>query len=287
VVELAMGFFGDLEAPSSTSNYDASGIALTQSVVTPEVGYDLGAEFYDDWKWQKIWQSVEWPYVERILRAISISDGLAAFLDLGVGTGAYLEKVVKIFEPSGAYGIDVSRRMLAIASAKLKTKASLVLGDARSTVFPDAAFDAVLLSRVASHMSNIYPLADEITRMLHPGGHLIVTDVHAEHPYNFTRIPFEWGKISIDTYKHSLHDWHRVADIFDWTVETQKIIVTSEILRSGIDVLPSTVARTAPHPVSFVLHVRTKRTRRATAVRKPFAFDFVGHGDVHSSGIYL
>src|ERR1043166_10243528 len=95
-------------------------------------GYDIAAEHYDGWKWQRIWARTERPLVCSILKTFRA--GLLhapTILDVGVGTGALLDYLVKEIDLGRCYGVDLSRRMLSIASARLNERAKLQLADVR------------------------------------------------------------------------------------------------------------------------------------------------------------
>jgi len=223
-------------------------------IFEPEHGYDLGADYYDLWKWQKIWQTVEWPHIDRMLSALEAkSGGLSSVLDIGAGTGSYLRHAADKFRTTKFYGVDVSRRMLSLAQSKLKGRAILTPGDARNLPFPDAHFDSVLMCRVGSHLNEIDATATEIRRVLRCGGLLILTDVDPRHPYQHTRIPYETTKITIATFKHSLDEWASIAVKLGFRLRCQHTIWSGDVHQSGVTILPSSLASSRSHPMSFIM----------------------------------
>jgi SAM-dependent methyltransferase len=228
-------------------------------VYDADAGYDLAADFFDDWKWQRVWAKVEWPCIEGILRAIgSEIGGFSSLLDVGLGTGTYLLNVGSRFSIKKSYGVDISGRMLAVAQSKLEGSALVKFGDARNLPFSDESFDVVLLCRVASHLDDLRAAAHEINRVLRRRGFVIISDLDPKHPYKFTRIPFGSGKISIETYKHSIVEWAAIARQAGLHIRDKYIIWSDKAREVGISDLPGTLARSPSHPLSFVLSAQKR-----------------------------
>lgn len=90
--------------------------------------------------------------------------------DIGCGTGAVLQMLVSM--GADAEGVDMSDEALRFCMRKnLKVR----LGTAENTNFPDASFDAVIISDVLEHLSNDQKGIKEIFRILKPGGICIAT----------------------------------------------------------------------------------------------------------------
>lgn len=72
-------------------------------------------------------------------------------------------------------GLDVSEAMLARARAKLQPqwRARFVVGDVREMDFPDAHFDATVVSKLFQHVPGWQRAVDEIRRVTKPGGYLL------------------------------------------------------------------------------------------------------------------
>lgn len=226
----------------------------SHSVLAPRVGYDLVATEYDSWKWQSIWHQFEWPIIlDMLAQAYRVQAG--SMLDIGTGTGTYLRAIVDKFAPRRAVGIDVSQNMLTQAARKLAgTDVRLQTGDALNLNFPSDTFDAVLMCRVASHIDDVDLAAREAFRVLRPGGYMIMSDIHSDHPYEFTRIPFGRLKINIETYRHSVEDWLRVAQKVNFRTRCLRTIRSSPIkVAAKLSDLPNTLLEAPDHDVAFVL----------------------------------
>jgi phosphatidylethanolamine/phosphatidyl-N-methylethanolamine N-methyltransferase len=97
-------------------------------------------------------------------------------LEVGVGTGISLPQYsskVTIF------GIDISAAMLheaqkRVHGLRLKNVEGLAVMDAARTDFPGASFDVVMAQYVLSAVSNPEATLDEFTRLLKPGGEIVL-----------------------------------------------------------------------------------------------------------------
>ncbi len=157
--------------------------------------YDLAAPLYDAWKWQALWRAAELPFI----RAVLEPQGPARLLDVGCGTGWYLQHLSPWC--AEAVGVDLSQGMLAQARRRLP-EAELVQADARDLPFGEGRFDLVLSTRVLSHIAGPEAALAEARRVLRPGGLVVVSDVDAAHPYAHTRLPVDQGHVLAHSYKH-------------------------------------------------------------------------------------
>ena len=105
-----------------------------------------------------------------------------AVLDVGCGTGAYLE----LCRGAGCrlYGLDASPAMLAVARARLGDGADLRLGDAAQMPYSAGSFDLVLCMLALHEMaaSSRGPALREMRRVLKPDGRILLIDYHAGRP---------------------------------------------------------------------------------------------------------
>ncbi len=111
-----------------------------------------------------------------------------AMLDLGTGTG----RVLELFAPSinQGIGIDLSPEMLAVARIKM-AKASLNhcqirQGNLVELPYEDSSQNLITLHQVLHFFDNPQPVLQEASRLLAPGGHLLVVDF-APHDLEFLR----------------------------------------------------------------------------------------------------
>ena len=174
----------------------------------PRSGYDAAAPYYDDWHWQLFWRTNEWPFIGRLLEN---KPPPRSVLDVGVGTGVYLDLIGRQYPPTRLSGFDVSEGMLSRARNRLGDTAWLVCADARAIPFNVESFDLVLMNRVASHIEDLTAVTSEITHVMQPGSLLVISDVSPEHNYSCTSLPIDQEKISVETYKHSMKEWEEAS----------------------------------------------------------------------------
>lgn len=107
-----------------------------------------------------------------------LPEGVGDLLDIGTGTGRMLE----IFGPrvGRAEGIDLSREMLAVARANLERahlpNCTVRKADMYQLPFQANAFDAVTIHQVLHYADSPSRVIAEASRVLRPGGHLLVSD---------------------------------------------------------------------------------------------------------------
>src|SRR5262249_10789595 len=113
----------------------------------------------------------------RFLRSLLPAVATLDVVDLGCGTGRWLATLAPQ-KPRSLIGVDASPEMLAQASRKVHSAAHLVLADCNCLPLPAASADLVLCSFVASYFADLAKLADQVLRVLLPGGSVFVTDLH-------------------------------------------------------------------------------------------------------------
>jgi ubiquinone/menaquinone biosynthesis C-methylase UbiE len=147
-------------------------------------------------RWHRYWDKKsggydrEMQFMERMLfgdsREWACSQASGEVLEVAVGTGLNLPAY-----PSGIQltGIDLSEPMLAVArtrAAELGRDVELQQGDAHALAFADATFDTVVCTFGLCAIPKIETALDEMTRVLRPGGKLILVD-HVESSSRIAR----------------------------------------------------------------------------------------------------
>lgn len=113
---------------------------------------------------------VEYPRNARILDLIQDYIKSGSLLDLGVGTGLFMEIAIQRgFEVSG---LDVSDYAIKEVAKRLKIKSNkkLVVSELQSTTFPSQSFDVVNLRHSIEHVKDPAKLLKQVFRVLKPGG---------------------------------------------------------------------------------------------------------------------
>ncbi|MCD4706273.1 MAG: metalloregulator ArsR/SmtB family transcription factor [Candidatus Sabulitectum sp.] len=117
------------------------------------------------------------PFIERHL------GGKNLVLEVGTGDGSMIPFLLSCADR--VLAVDNSREMLGralklVTSEKLNTRVELRLGDAEHLPAGDSMADAVFMHMLLHHSGNPAQAVYEVTRVLKPGGILIVVDL-AEH----------------------------------------------------------------------------------------------------------
>lgn len=109
---------------------------------------------------------------------LDLLDGLEfeTALDAAAGTGRHLGRLAKA---SAIVALDQSREMLALAAARnQRTSTSFARGELSQLPFDDGRFDLVVCAMALCHLPQLEPAVAELSRVLRPGGHLLVSDFH-------------------------------------------------------------------------------------------------------------
>jgi ubiquinone/menaquinone biosynthesis C-methylase UbiE len=93
------------------------------------------------------------------------------FLDMGCGTGVWLEECLETYEIG--VGVDLSRKMLELCKRRRLPSVNLVLADCHRLPFRDCVFDAILSSRVFIYL-NLETALSEAKRVLRDEGGLVL-----------------------------------------------------------------------------------------------------------------
>lgn len=137
-------------------------------------------------RWHRYWDKKsrsydrEMRFFDRVLfgdsRYWACSQATGDVLEVAIGTGLNLD----VYPPEVRLtGIDLSEQMLALASTRareLGREVELRQGDAHVLPFADATFDTVVCTFGLCAIPDIDAALDEMTRVLRPGGKLILVD---------------------------------------------------------------------------------------------------------------
>ena len=132
--------------------------------------YAGAAEDYDE-KWSFY---VEATTRETLKRLPMSEDGRV--LDVGCGTGELLSRIARKYPQARLAGIDPVAEMLAVARKKLPQGVDFRVGYANALPWPDDSFDVVVSCNMFHYVTHPVPAILEMTRVLKPGGKLVITD---------------------------------------------------------------------------------------------------------------
>jgi SAM-dependent methyltransferase len=175
----------------------------------PREGYDAWAACYDDDGNPLI--ALEGPAMETLYGPVVGQP----VLDLGCGTGRHTLALTR----AGARvtALDQSPEMLARARAKLDGCPVTWLLHALPEPLPLAAdaFVLAVLGLIAEHVRNLAGLLGEVARVLRPGGHCLLSALHAQQTAAGMRARFidprTGQRQPITTYHRSAADYHGAA----------------------------------------------------------------------------
>lgn len=98
-------------------------------------------------------------------------------IDVACGTGRQSQLLAELGHE--VEGIDLNLTMLAIARERVPT-ATFRQGTFDSLPFDDAAFDLAVSSLALTHVTDLRPALAEMARVVKPGGHAVLSDMHPE-----------------------------------------------------------------------------------------------------------
>jgi 2-polyprenyl-3-methyl-5-hydroxy-6-metoxy-1,4-benzoquinol methylase len=151
--------------------------------------YDrLSATYEENWAYSP--EFLDW-MTGCILRRLRIATG-EVVADIGCGTGLYARRLA----PSAALVVCVepSARMLAQVPADerlIPVAASAEDLVARRVVLPQADFDAILLKEVVHHVRNSGAMVSGLSRLLRPGGRMLVAMLPTQINYPLFAVALE------------------------------------------------------------------------------------------------
>ncbi len=101
-------------------------------------------------------------------------------LDVGCGTGLLLEKLARVRPEARMIGVDPAERMVEVARGKYgnSPRFRFEVGSAEQLPLPDESVDLVLSTVSAHHWPDLDAGLREIARVLRPGGHVLIADIH-------------------------------------------------------------------------------------------------------------
>jgi ubiquinone/menaquinone biosynthesis C-methylase UbiE len=118
---------------------------------------------------QEVWRSVLEPYLGAVSRV----------LDVGSGTGRFTILLAQWFGAT-VTGVEPARGMRQIAAVHGRhSNASYVGGRSEQLPFKASSFDVALLSNVYHHISDRRDCAEELSRVLRPGGRVLIRGAFA------------------------------------------------------------------------------------------------------------
>jgi ubiquinone/menaquinone biosynthesis C-methylase UbiE len=119
--------------------------------------------------------------IDNFVRLSGLPAG-ARVVDLGCGSGVF----TNVLHQRGyrCSGVDLSPNLIKIARGKY-SGIEFIEGDIEHLPFPDDYFDGVLLSGVLHHLPELSRCANEVMRILKPGGRYVAFDPNRMNPFMY------------------------------------------------------------------------------------------------------
>jgi malonyl-CoA O-methyltransferase len=129
-------------------------------------------------------------------------------VDVGCGTGRWTTRL-------SAIGVDASPAMLAVAAVKPGLRGRLAVGDAAALPIASGSADLVLCVLTLGHIRNGIAAMREFSRILVPGGTLLLTDFHPAAAAQGWRRTFRRdGKVyELENYTYTVDQLRAAADL--------------------------------------------------------------------------
>jgi ubiquinone/menaquinone biosynthesis C-methylase UbiE len=134
-------------------------------------------------------------------------------LEIGCGTGKNTEWLVT--RARHVTAIDLSEGMLAIARSKVASdKVQFRQADiTQPWTFADRKYDLIGFSLVLEHIENLDHIFNEACKVIAPGGHLYIGELHPFKQYSGTKARFdtEEGQQVVTCFDHHVSDFVQAA----------------------------------------------------------------------------
>jgi ubiquinone/menaquinone biosynthesis C-methylase UbiE len=167
-------------------------------------GYRIWSDTYDA-------PNAAFDFDEPLVKAIVDTLPVGVALDAACGTG----RVAASLAARGHHvlGVDSSPDMLARARERVP-EGEFRLGELSRLPVADDAVDLIVCSLALTHVPSLGPVMAEFSRVLRPGGHLVISDIHAEGVGRGVIPPVrrpDGARARVASYRHLTGDYLRAA----------------------------------------------------------------------------
>jgi malonyl-CoA O-methyltransferase len=161
----------------------------------------------------------------------------ARILDLGAGTGAFTQALLKRFRKADVVALDIARPMLQRVQARggWFRKPACVCADADWLPFADDSFDFIFSNLMLQWCMDLESSFSELRRVLAPGGLLLFTTFG---PDTLKELRASWEAVDGYTHVNRFIDMHDVGDALmraRWAepvMDSERLTVTYRELRT-------------------------------------------------------
>jgi cytosine/adenosine deaminase-related metal-dependent hydrolase/ubiquinone/menaquinone biosynthesis C-methylase UbiE len=158
--------------------------------------------------WAEVYDRQDNPLLhleQRFLDRILPDTNGRSILDLGCGTGRWLDRLARLGTPECSIGLDASPEMLAVAARRGLSRTDFIEAVLPSIPVSSASVDLILASFVLGYVDDLDLCASEMDRVVRDQGDVFITDMHP-----CTAIELGWERrFSLANSKHVLTSHHR------------------------------------------------------------------------------
>jgi len=160
------------------------------------------------------WDAIRAGFFTEAMRDAAIAQAdlppAAVVADVGTGTGFVLQGLLD--HASRLVGFDASADMLAVARQKLidYNQVELRLAEGQHLPAEDGSFDAVFANMYLHHAPDPAAAIAEMTRILKPGGKLIITDLDS-HEQAWMQVEMADRWLGFD--RQEIRKWYEAAGL--------------------------------------------------------------------------
>ncbi len=149
----------------------------------------------------------------RSLRTILAGISFDTCLEIGCGTGKNTEWLIT--KAGHVTAVDLSEGMLAIAGSKVASdKVQFRQADiTHPWAFANGPYDLIGFSLVLEHIENLDYIFSEASKVIAPGGHIYIGELHPFKQYSGTKARFdtEEGQQVVTCFDHHISDFIQAA----------------------------------------------------------------------------
>jgi len=147
----------------------------------------------------------EEPIVHELLAGLPVGRAL----DAACGTGRHLTYLSSLGHE--AIGVDANHAMLELARAKVGD-ADIRQGRLEALPVDDSSVDLITCALALTHVPDLEPVMREFARVLRPGGHAVLSDIHPFSTALGASIAGFAGKDITQGIPYVVNRFHRVSD---------------------------------------------------------------------------
>lgn len=168
----------------------------------PAEAYDKWSSAYDSQP-DNLMLAMDEQITATLLEGIMLQSGVIA--DIGCGTGRHWEKMMTR-NPKRILGYDVSAGMLAKLKEKYPAAETCLLKDHHLPGLENDSCDLLISTLTIAHINNPGEALAEWSRVLRPGGYLLITDYHPVALSQGARRTFSYRSqtVAIRNYIHPI-----------------------------------------------------------------------------------